>query len=94
MREPSKRENAAGARRPRVNRRRISVRSWSRENNERANNAQHALNLYLDVACDHATAVRMLLEDLRHYCDARKVHFALQNGIADQNYVGQVLELI
>lgn len=94
MRDLTKGKKAARTRSPKVNQNKILVPSWSKENNKRANNAQRALNLYLKGERDPATAVRALLSDLRHYCDARKVDFRKQYDIAGQNYMGQVLELI
>jgi hypothetical protein len=94
MRNQTRREKAARARSSNVKQNKILVTDWSEENNKRANNAQRALSLYLRNEHDPATAVRALLADLRHYCDARKVDFREQYDIADRNYMGQVLELI
>jgi hypothetical protein len=94
VRDLAKGKKAARTRSPRAIQDKILVPGWSKENNKRANNAQRALNLYLKSEPDPATAVRALLSDLRHYCDARKVNFRGQYDIADRNYMGQVLELI
>ena len=72
----------------------ISVPGWSRENNRRAAEARRALTFYLWSKRDPATAVRTLLSDLRHYCDARGVDFKEENAVAERDYVGQVLDLI
>ena len=72
----------------------ILVAGWCEENKRRVASAERALRLYLKSEHDPATAVCSLLSDLRHYCDAREANFAEQDGLAERNYVGQVLELI
>ena len=79
-----------------VDKRRSRTRTsnWSDENKARVMRAEHALRHYLKGGQRPTVAVRDILSDLRHYCDACGVSYSKQDEIADRNYVGQVLELI
>lgn len=94
MRRLSKREGTASVRGMSVKRSGIFVAGWNEENKRRVTNAEGALRFYLKGDHDPTTAVCYLLSDLRHYCDAHRVDFAEQDGVAERNYVGQALELI
>lgn len=91
MKKLSKREKEARARN--LKRSRKLVAGWTKENRNRAANAERALRLYMNSGHDIAIVIRNLLSDLRHYCDARNVNFVEQDGIAARNYVAEVLEL-
>jgi hypothetical protein len=73
---------------------RIRTLTWSTENKARVIRAEHALRLYLKGEQRPTVAVRDILSDLRHYCDAYGIQYLKQDEIADRNYAGQVLELI
>lgn len=73
---------------------RIRTSTWSSENKARVTRAEHALRLYLRGGRRPVLAVRDMLSDLRHYCDAYGIRYTEQDEIAHRNYAGQVLELI
>jgi hypothetical protein len=75
-------------------RRGVRTSSWSDENKARVTRAEYALRLYLRGGHRPSLAVRDMLSDLRHYCDAYGVSYLKQDEIACRNYAGQVLELI
>lgn len=52
------------------------------------------MRFYLKEKHRPALAVRDMLSDLRHYCDAYGVSYLKEDEIACRNYAGQVLELI
>lgn len=73
---------------------RIRTSTWSHENKARVIRVEHALFPYLKGGNGPAVAVRDILSDLRHYCDAYGIRYREQDEVANRNYVGQVLELI
>lgn len=89
-------EDKRAARTRIINKRRCRVRtsSWTNENKARVTRAERALRFYLKGEHDPAIAVREMISDLRHYCDAYGVSYLKQDEIAHRNYAGQVLELI
>lgn len=89
-------EDKSAARGQTVNKRRSRIRTstWSNVNKARVTRAEHALRFYLKGEQDPAVAVRNMLSDLRHYCDAYGVGYLKQDEIACRNYAGQALELI
>jgi hypothetical protein len=89
-------ENKPAARTRILNKRQSTARasSWSSENKARVTRAERTLRLYLKGGIPPALAVRDILSDLRHYCDAYGVNYSKEDEIACRNYMGQVLELI
>jgi len=75
-------------------RREIRTSSWSSENRARVTRVEHALRPYFNAGQRPALAVRHMLSDLRHYCDAYGIKYLERDEIASRNYMGQVLELI
>lgn len=58
---------------------------------ECAARAEQALSLYVDAGVsDEEGAVRDLLADLRHYCDAHGISFGNEDRCAYRNYVEEL----